>query len=163
MNPCPCGSQKDYLRCCGEYLNEQSLPQTPEALMRSRYTAYTLGDIAYIKKTMCGKARLDFNEEHAALWAKNAEWLGLQIINSGLDPQNKNVGFVEFIARYQDKNVLRTLHEHSQFQCLDGQWFYRDGEPFKPQKIPLKQTTPRNAPCPCGSGKKYKNCHALNK
>jgi preprotein translocase subunit SecA len=20
-------------------------------------------------------------------------------------------------------------------------------------------TTPRNAPCPCGSGKKYKHCH----
>nr|WP_246281750.1 SEC-C metal-binding domain-containing protein [Fodinicola acaciae] len=26
------------------------------------------------------------------------------------------------------------------------------------QKVTGKQT-PRNAPCPCGSGKKYKRCH----
>jgi uncharacterized protein YecA (UPF0149 family) len=32
-----------------------------------------------------------------------------------------------------------------------------DEESFKPEKI--YQGTPRNAPCPCGSGKKFKKCH----
>nr|WP_232536434.1 SEC-C metal-binding domain-containing protein [Lacipirellula parvula] len=26
----------------------------------------------------------------------------------------------------------------------------------------MDEKTPRNAPCPCGSGKKYKNCHGAN-
>ncbi len=42
-----------------------------------------------------------------------------------------------------------------------------DGDPVQPnepvQNQPLVKTgwekTPRNAPCPCGSGKKFKLCH----
>ena len=33
------------------------------------------------------------------------------------------------------------------------------------QRQPVKNTSPkvgRNDPCPCGSGKKYKNCHGRN-
>ena len=29
----------------------------------------------------------------------------------------------------------------------------------KKQPVRKKQTVGRNDPCPCGSGKKYKNCH----
>src|SRR5262249_54916391 len=29
----------------------------------------------------------------------------------------------------------------------------------KPTVNPAWASTPRNAPCPCGSGKRYKNCH----
>ncbi|MCZ7631735.1 MAG: SEC-C metal-binding domain-containing protein [Microthrixaceae bacterium] len=27
---------------------------------------------------------------------------------------------------------------------------------------PSGEKTPRNAPCPCGSGKKFKQCHGAN-
>lgn len=160
MKLCPCGSENDYLTCCGVYIKEEALPKTPEALMRSRYTAYTLGNIAYIKKTMRGKPLLNFDDEKVAAWAKNAQWLGLEIIRSSLDAHDENLGFVEFIASFREKNKVRTIHEHSQFQCIDGRWFYKDGQHSKPSPSPPKQTTPRNAPCPCGGGKKFKNCHA---
>jgi len=32
------------------------------------------------------------------------------------------------------------------------------GKPAKPKTVVKKQTVGRNDPCPCGSGKKYKNC-----
>jgi preprotein translocase subunit SecA len=30
---------------------------------------------------------------------------------------------------------------------------------FDPQNPDTWHGTPRNSPCPCGSGKKYKHCH----
>ncbi len=57
MKPCPCGSKVDYLGCCGQYIDYSTHPKTPEALMRSRFTAYSLADIAYIKKNHERKTR----------------------------------------------------------------------------------------------------------
>ena len=48
---CPCGSGKDFDQCCGPYLSGRAEPPTAEALMRSRYVAYTRGDIDYIGRT----------------------------------------------------------------------------------------------------------------
>ena len=44
----------------------------------------------------------------------------------------------------------------------DGCYFYDGKEVKKSEAIPLSQSNkkvPRNSPCPCGSGKKYKHCH----
>ena len=32
-------------------------------------------------------------------------------------------------------------------------------EPQKPQPVHVDKMPGRNDPCPCGSGKKFKNCH----
>ncbi|MED1204396.1 preprotein translocase subunit SecA [Heyndrickxia acidicola] len=37
-----------------------------------------------------------------------------------------------------------------------------DGETVKKKPAKKKDSAGRNAPCPCGSGKKYKNCHGKN-
>jgi preprotein translocase subunit SecA len=38
--------------------------------------------------------------------------------------------------------------------------------PTQPANVPVVKSefdkTPRNAPCPCGSGKKFKMCHGRN-
>lgn len=36
------------------------------------------------------------------------------------------------------------------------------GERAKPQPVKVEKKVGRNDPCPCGSGKKYKNCHGKN-
>ena len=51
MPHCSCGSGRDYVTCCQPYVEGRAHPETPEALMRSRYTAYTMADIDYIEKT----------------------------------------------------------------------------------------------------------------
>ena len=156
MKQCPCGSKRDYQQCCDLYISDQAIPKTPEALMRSRYTAYSIANIEYIKKTMQGKPLADFNESETKRWASKVLWLGLQVIHaSQKDPNaaDEHTGFVEFIATYLEKDNLKTIHENSQFHRADDRWFYIDGQLMNtvPKKIA------RNTTCPCGSLKKFKN------
>lgn len=153
---CPCGSQLAYLDCCGLYIEQSQAAPTPEKLMRSRYTAYTEANIDYIKATMRGKPLLNFNEMEAKSWAQKAKWISLKIINTYPELKQQNCQFIEFIASYQLDERRESIHEKSEFKKYEGKWFYTDSLP--PNK--LKKINPaRNQPCPCGSNKKYKNCH----
>lgn len=154
---CPCGLSLPYLECCGLYLEGMAKPQTPEALMRSRYTAYTLARLDYIKRTMQAKAAFGFDEISSLNWAKSVHWLDLKVIKSY--QENKNTGFVEFIARFLDNNIIKTIHELSEFKAIDGCWYYVDGKQIA--DAPMKIA--RNGLCPCGSKKKFKNCHMVVK
>jgi SEC-C motif domain protein len=154
VKQCPCGSNLTYFACCEQYLNHQAIPNTPEALMRSRYTAYTLANIDYIKKTMQGAPLLGFNEIEVSQWSKSVVWLGLKVIDT--HQKNEKTGYVEFVAKYLDKNLIKAIHEESEFQAINGRWFYIDGRHVYEPTIRIA----RNAPCPCGSNKKFKSCHA---
>lgn len=157
MTLCPCGSTKTYEQCCGLYLDKNQVPESPEQLMRSRYTAYSLANIHYIRQTMRGKALLGFNELEAKESASKVTWLGLKVIQSYLETPDK--GFVEFSASFLDRNQLKNIHELSEFHRIDTMWFYVDGTHQLSTKKNSKQVLSLNAPCPCGSGKKFKNCH----
>ncbi|MGE0616813.1 MAG: YchJ family metal-binding protein, partial [Bacteriovoracia bacterium] len=45
---CPCGTQSNYADCCERYISGKQYAPTPEALMRSRYTAYTKAEMGYL-------------------------------------------------------------------------------------------------------------------
>lgn len=153
---CPCGLQF-YSDCCALYHTGERIPSTPEALMRSRYSAYALANIDYIKKTMQGKALAGFDESNAKAWAESVKWLGLKVINT--KHELPDCGFVEFIARFIEGAKQRSIHEISEFHRIDARWYYVDGTHPKNQKKSLSATLGRNALCPCGSHKKFKNCH----
>ena len=122
---CPCGSKKPFKYCCGQYISGKSLPETPEALMRSRYTAYTKANIQYIQDTMRGPAAEGFNPAEARAWAKSAQWKGLTVVNSHMETDTK--GFVEFIARYRTNQEDQEIRENSEFHYIDGRWYYIRG------------------------------------
>lgn len=122
--PCPCGSQKSYQSCCGNYIDGSEAAPTPEALMRSRYTAYSIANIGYIKKTMADAAVANFNAKEAKKWAKSVRWVKLQVIHSHMDENNPARGTVEFKAYYRKHAQEHCLHENSEFILRDGQWFY---------------------------------------
>ncbi len=162
MIQCPCGSQNDYLSCCGLFIDNQENAPSPEALMRSRYTAYTLARIDYISKTMVGRPSEEFNEANAEKWAKQVNWKGLKILSSAMDEDDINIGYVEFSANFIELGKKQNIHELSKFKRIDGKWFYVEAL-SKTIKL-IKKTKPSlNAPCPCGSQKKYKNCHGMTK
>ena len=142
--------------CCGVFIEKKQTPQTPEQLMRSRYTAYSKANIDYIKNTMKGKPLAGFNELEAKTWALTVTWIGLKVIQSYLETPTK--GFVEFSVRLMEGNQLKTIHELSEFHLENNAWLYVDGE-NKQVPIKNKPKVARNSPCPCGSGKKFKNCH----
>jgi preprotein translocase subunit SecA len=44
----------------------------------------------------------------------------------------------------------------------DDEDYYENNEPVKQEPVRVGPKVGRNDPCPCGSGKKYKNCHGKN-
>ena len=150
---CPCGSNKTFKDCCETFLSGTKQAETPEQLMRSRYTAYAIPYIDYIERTMREPAAKDFNKESAYLWAKNATWQKLEVLNTST---NIDKGFVEFKAYYFENGKNHILHEISEFHRIDNQWYYVDGKNPEVHETTVK--IGRNDACPCGSGKKYKKC-----
>lgn len=125
---CYCGSLKAYSACCGLYIDEGKVPLSPEALMRSRYSAYAQANIAYIMQTMAGPAAEGFDQEQARLWATSVEWLGLQVLKARYDRRDSNLAMVEFKAHYRQDHINHTLHEKSEFIRQSGHWLYHSGK-----------------------------------
>ncbi|MDR3440092.1 YchJ family protein [Telmatospirillum sp.] len=157
MTDCPCGSSLPLESCCGPIL-AGAPAATPEALMRSRYTAYVLCDIDHLERSLAQEALKDHDRKAAEQWAKSVEWLGLSILGTEGGSSVDQSGTVEFTARFRQNGAEHTHHETSSFRRQDGKWVYVDG---KIHNTPVVRTGPkigRNDPCPCGSGKKYKHC-----
>ena len=135
MNSCPCGSKKDYTACCEVFIQKKASAPTPEALMRSRYTAYTQANMDYILRTMRPPASVGFEPLSAYQWAKSVCWLKLKVVSAtkinSADTMTNNQGFVEFIAYFQENNKKQTIHELSEFHLIDSEWFYVDGKILK--------------------------------
>ena len=149
---CPCNSGNQYSNCCGPLIAGDEIALTAEALMRSRYTAYVLQDASYLLKTW------HFSKKPSTIGSlSGSEWYGLNIINTEEGGKDHNRGIVEFKASVVRPNKIWRHHEISRFVKEDGKWFYIDGELLE-SPPPLSTKVGRNAPCPCGSGKKYKKC-----
>lgn len=123
LNGCYCGSGKTYAQCCAVIIADSSKAETVEQLMRSRYSAYAQGDLAYIKKTMAGNALKEFQTQKQQGWQQPTEWLGLVVHSS---KTLKKKGYVEFTVTYRREGQKRTMREHSEFKKIDGKWFYVD-------------------------------------
>ncbi len=154
---CPCCSGLDYLACCDRFISGRERPASAEALMRSRYTAYTQVNAAYLLATwhpdQCVGLSLDALRESA----QGTDWQGLEIVSSD-GAGTATVGTVEFKAWYRQAGQLVALHERSRFVRDGLQWLYVDGQLNPPVRGQQNIKVSRNAPCPCGSGKKFKRC-----
>ena len=155
---CPCGSERSYEQCCGPYIAGAPAP-TAEALMRSRYTAYVRRDIDYLAATHDPAAATSFDRESTSRWAREATWLGLTILEVNGGGPGDSTGTVQFAARWKRGKSEYTHLELSTFQRRQGRWFYVQGQPPRREPVRRAATPGPNAPCPCGSGKKYKRCH----
>ncbi|MGZ8289572.1 MAG: YchJ family protein [Telluria sp.] len=134
-NTCPCGGPS-LAACCGPYLEGVAVPKTAEALMRSRYTAYTLGNEEYLKATWHPDTR---PAEPVVNENERLQWLGLEV-KSALRLRQRKVNeepspdrdTVEFVARYKIGGRAHRLHEVSRFvREADSsgipRWYYLDG------------------------------------
>ena len=81
--PCPCGLNAEYEDCCGALISGARKADTAEQLMRSRYSAYTQEEIDYVVQSHEPSGRDDVDTEAALAWAKEADWLGLEIRRHG--------------------------------------------------------------------------------
>lgn len=132
-------------------INGERKAATALELMRSRYSAFSTGNGAYVVRTTCRKNR---NPEDAGViegLAGRTEWIKLQIIAHSEKAQS---GEVEFRAYFREGEAVMVHHEKSRFVREEGEWAYVDG-------TVSVESPGRNEACPCGSGKKYKRCCAI--
>jgi SEC-C motif-containing protein len=119
---CPCDSSKTYADCCSPWhtgLTQGVFAPTPEALMRSRYSAYVLGMIDYLLATWHPST------SPGELELSPVKWLGLEVRHA---QATGDAGVVEFVARYRDNGRGVRLHEISRFVREDAGWLYIDGQ-----------------------------------
>ena len=123
-SPCPCGRPLAYSACCGRWHAGPQALRAPNAedLMRSRYSAFTLGLLDYLQATWHPSTRPAALEPLPA----GLRWLGLEVRRHA--QQDASHAIVEFVARSKLGGRAERLHETSRFVREDGQWWYVDGD-----------------------------------
>lgn len=81
--------------------------------MRSRYTAYALGETEHVWRTWHPRTR-----PPQVTHDPTVTWVGLQVLSAEDD-------VVEFVASYDGPDGPGRLHERSAFERRGGRWFYR--------------------------------------
>ncbi|WP_031434211.1 YchJ family protein [Methylomarinum vadi] len=152
---CLCGSLLESDRCCALFHSGAKSAATAEQLMRSRFTAYAQHNEAYLLATWDSNKRpdtIDFSKED------NVEWTRLEIVGKKKGGEKDSKGIVEFKAYYLMDGEEYAMHEISRFVKKEGKWLYLDGMVKSVGKVSQQVNQGKNAPCPCGSGKKFKRC-----
>jgi len=122
---CPCDSGHKYKKCCSKYHKGAFAPDAL-SLMKSRYSAYAVGNGSYIIQTT-HPDNPDYttdikNWEISILnFSEQTNFLSLEIIDF---INGKEEAFVTFNARLSSGD----LKEKSRFLKLYGRWLYVDGE-----------------------------------
>lgn len=121
---CPCGLPAAYADCCGRYHAGPLHLQAPDAerLMRSRYAAYVLDELDYLRATW----HPDTRPADLAPNPPGLKWLGLKVRRT--TQPDEDHATVEFVARSKLGGKAHRLHETSRFVREGGRWFYVDGE-----------------------------------
>lgn len=148
LSPCPCNPNTTYPACCGRY-HAGEPANNPQTLMRARYSAYVKGDIEFIIATSLPVQQTQLDTAAMTAWSQNSQWLGLEVLTETLAPDLRHAT-VEFIAHWQDSQGQQQHQEKSLFIKPAERWYFYD------PNVPL--TAERNAPCPCGSQRKFKKC-----
>lgn len=119
---CPCGLGP-YADCCARFHTGSARPSTAEQLMRSRYSAFAVGDEAYLRATWAPDTRpavIDLDP--------GTRWTGLEILTRFQGGPFDQRGVVEFRAHYRGADGSGVVHERSRFRRENGAWLYVDGD-----------------------------------
>lgn len=115
LKACPCASGRSYARCCQPFHDGAALANTPEALMRSRFSAYALRDAAYVLRTWhpCTRpSSLDLSE---------GRYSDLKVVSHASEGDR---GEVVFRCQFHHAGVTTRIREHSLFVREGGEWLY---------------------------------------
>ncbi|WP_299592331.1 YchJ family metal-binding protein [uncultured Microbulbifer sp.] len=122
--PCYCCSNKPFSQCCEIFLTGKAYPNTAEALMRSRYSAFVTGNLTYLRKTWHPDTCPKLNGDDL-----QTRWSRLDVIQS---KRGLKKSIVEFKAWFDDDGEERALHEISLFKLHKKRWVYVEPLPAWP-------------------------------
>lgn len=119
---CPCLRGEPFDRCCEPFLNGTATAPTAEHLMRSRYSAFSVGDADYLLKTWhssTAPTELTLDPQQ--------RWYRLDVHRTSEGGLMDQTGEVEFSAYYRHPDGNGVLRESSRFVREDNRWVYLDG------------------------------------
>jgi SEC-C motif-containing protein len=153
---CPCGSSKPMADCCGPILAGKRSAATAEELMRARFTAHVRHDFAFLQRTYRPTAHEPYVP--GAEGPPSTRWIRLAV-HSHAAGRTPDLAYVDFSAYGLENGAEVVLHENAEFVRENGEWMYTRALREGPAPFRKAAAEPgRNDPCPCGSGKKYKQC-----
>ncbi|HEY5397343.1 MAG TPA: YchJ family metal-binding protein [Trebonia sp.] len=115
---CPCGSGDEYDACCGR-LHDGAPDPTAEALMRARYSAFAVGNLAYLLGTYHSSSR-----PGAFSLDPSIQWTRLAVLETEDGGLFESAGTVRFRAVYAREGKRGVMDETSRFVREDGRWTY---------------------------------------
>ena len=118
---CPCGTGLPYAECCGRLHDGTATAATAEQLMRSRYSAFAVGDADHLLETWHPATRPPSLELDPTV-----RWTGLDVLAVADGGLLATEGTVEFRAWYRHEGRTGSQHEVSRFSRVDGAWRYLD-------------------------------------
>lgn len=119
---CPCGTGLTYGECCYRFHSGAQTAPTAEALMRSRFSAFAVGEKDYLLATWDPDIRPATLELDLGI-----KFYRLDILETTAGGPFDDFGRVKFQAFY--KGLARGVQEEdSSFRKVDGKWFYSAGE-----------------------------------
>ncbi|WP_213522773.1 YchJ family metal-binding protein [Nonlabens sp.] len=123
---CPCDPSRLYENCCKKVHQHIFLATTAEQLMRSRYSAFVLGNIAFLKES-CHSSIRPKNKEAQQIenWTNSVNWIKLVVLHSMEGLNKDSTGAVAFKAFYIENNNVEMIYENSRFCKENGHWVYR--------------------------------------
>lgn len=124
---CPCGLGAPYAECCGAFHAGSAAAPTAERLMRSRYSAFAVGDVPYLLRTWHSSTRpaeLDLDP--------SVRWTGLDVLATSGGSAFHSEGTVEFVAHYRVGGEVGDQRECSRFLREGGGWTYLAAVPAPP-------------------------------
>ena len=156
--PCPCGSGLPFEQCCEPIHLGKKPAATAEQLMRARFTAH----VAHNFKVRHDSFRPTAGKPYVAEEGEPAvTWTRLEVHSHEVMADNPDKAYVDFSAYGLEDKVEKVLHEKAEFLRINGQWLYNREARIGPAPYKAAPKVGRNEPCPCGSGKKYKQCCLL--
>ncbi|MFB4311288.1 YchJ family protein [Actinomadura sp. GTD37] len=126
---CPCGSGSPYRDCCGRLHRGEGTAATAGELMRSRFSAFAVGDEAHLLRTWhpaTRPERIGFED--------GTRWTRLEILREEDGGPGDEKGVVEFRAHFLTGAEPGELHEVSRFVRRDGDWVYVRGRIIGPPR-----------------------------
>ena len=119
---CPCGTGLTYGECCYRFHSGKWVAPTAEALMRSRFTAFAVGNSQYLLDTWDPETRPSELGLDVGI-----DFYRLDILETTGGGPFDSTGTVKFQAFYKGL-ASGVQEEDSTFRKVNGAWVYSTGD-----------------------------------
>lgn len=153
--PCPCKSGWAYAACCGPVHADIRVARKPEQVVRARYSAQVLGETDFFRESIIREHRTLPQVDEFLGELGHLKYESITVTESTRTGwlQRKATVLCRIYAACRKRVSVHTERIHLKREDHAWRVVTVDLVTHRPET-----TVGRNAPCPCGSGRKYKRC-----